>query len=91
MKKIIVVLAVLFFAAPALAQDLQGYGLLQPYQIYQFDQASQSSQADQSIRYYQPYQFEQPQQQPQPSKPKASKRVHAYIGADLPDQPADTK
>lgn len=89
MKKIIVVFAVLFFAAPALAQDLQGYGLLQPYQIYQFDQASQSSQADQSIRFYQPYQYEQ--QQPQPSKPKASKRVHAHIGADLPDQPVDTK
>ncbi len=85
----IVVLAVLFFAAPALAQDLQGYGLLQPYQIYQFDQSSQSSQADQSIRYYVPYQFEQ--QQPQPSKPKASKRVHAHIGADLRDQPVDTK
>ena len=89
MKKIIVVVAVLFFASPVLAQDLQSYGLLQPYQIYQFDQSSQASQADQSIRYYQPYQFEQAQ--PQPSKPKAAKRVHAHIGADLPDPPVDTK
>jgi len=89
MKKIIVVLAVLFFASPALAQDYHSYGLLQPYEIFQLDQSSQASQPDQSIRFYQPYQFEQ--QQPQPSKPRAAKRVHAHIGADLPDQPVNTK
>lgn len=91
MKKIIVVLAVLFFASPVLAQDYQSSGLLQPYEIFQLDQSSQASQADQSIRYYQPYQFELQQAQPQPSKPKAAKRLHAHIGADLPDLPPDTK
>jgi hypothetical protein len=91
MKKIIVVLAVLFFASPALAQDYQAYGLLQPYQIYQLDQASQPSALDQSIKFYQPYQFEQQQQQPTSSQPRPAKHSRRQINANLPGMPVDTE
>ena len=86
MKKIIVVLGVLFFASPVLAQDYQPNKLLQPYEIYQLDE---SPQPDQSIKYFQPYQFEL--QQPQVSKPKAAKHSSRHINTDLPEPPADTK
>lgn len=91
MKKIIIVLAVLFFASPALAQDYQAYGLLQPYQIYQLDQFSQPSDLDQSIKFYQPYQFERQQSQPQPSQPRLTKHSRRQINIDLPGRPADTE
>jgi hypothetical protein len=91
MKRIMVVLAVLFFASPALAQDYQAYGLpngiLQPSQLYQLDQTSQP---DQSIKFYQPYQFEQ--QRPSPSsQPRPAKHSSRHINTDLPGQPVDTK
>jgi hypothetical protein len=91
MKKTIVALVVLFFASPALAQDYQAYGLLQPYQIYQLDQLAQPSEPDQSIKYYQPYQFEQQQQQPTSSQPRPAKHSHKQINANLPGQTADTE
>ncbi|MGA3113181.1 MAG: hypothetical protein ABSF90_01975 [Syntrophobacteraceae bacterium] len=87
MKKIIVALAVLFFASPALAQDYQAYGPFQPYQLNQLYQLDEPSQPDESFKFYQPYLFEK-QQQPQASQPRPTKHSHRQINTDLPSQPA---
>ncbi|MGC9965863.1 MAG: hypothetical protein ABSE08_10695 [Syntrophobacteraceae bacterium] len=88
MKKIMVVLAVLFFASPAFAQDYQAYGLYMPYLPYQLYQLDQSSQPDQSFRFYQPYQL---QQQPQNYQTQTAKHSHKRINTNSLSQPVDTK
>jgi hypothetical protein len=86
MKKIVVVLALLFFAAPAFAQFLQSYEGYLPYQLYQLDQ----SQPDQSFRFYQPYSFEQPQPK-QTRQPQPAQIIHNRSNTKSHSLPVNTK
>jgi hypothetical protein len=89
MKMILVLLAVLFFAAPAFAQDYSiygAYGLFQPYQLYMLDQQSQP---DQSIRFYLPPEIQQTQ--PQNYQSKTVQRSTTRTTKTLPNVPANGK
>jgi hypothetical protein len=87
MKKIMVVLAILFFASPAFAQDYQIYGL-QPYQFFQLDQ---SSLPPQPIDFYEFNKVVQPQQQPQVYSPRTVQHSHKQNITISPNLPVTTK
>jgi hypothetical protein len=85
MKKIMLLLAVMLFASPALAQDYQAYGLNFPYQLYQLDEPSQQ---DQSFRFYQPYEIQKQQSQ---SNKVQTKHSNKHINTTTVIQPVDKK
>lgn len=88
MKKIMVALAILFFASPAFAQDYQIYGL-QPYQFFQLDQ---SSQPPQPIDFYEFNKVVQPQQQqPQVYSPRTVQHSPKQSITISPSLPAPKK
>lgn len=88
MKKSILVLAIVFFASPAFAQDYSNYSAygLQPYQLLQLND---NPQLDQSFRFYQPLDIQQ--QQSQNSRSSTVKHSHKRVKTDLPSQPVDAK
>jgi hypothetical protein len=91
MKRIILALAVLFFASPVFAQTYENFQLfgLSPSQLNQLDD---SSQADQSFKSYQPYLL-----QPEPKQQSSTSQVltiqHSTKGAaaNSPKPQAKTK
>jgi hypothetical protein len=94
MKKVLVLLAVLFFSSPVFAQDNEAlgiysaYGLYSPFQLYQLGQVPQLDQSYQLYQLLPPLPPVQTQQQSTLSfQPQPTKHSVKQINSNLPSQP----